>query len=78
MDIVNATLLLRDAGYLSAFEAVDLKWPLHYPHAIQQAYYFFALEGDGKGGEGTGAMVVGVGTRDGRVMPVEASLRIAS
>lgn len=77
MDVVDATVLLRAAGYLSAFEAVDLNWPLHYPHAIQQTYYFFELEGDGDGDgdSGTGGTVVRVGTRDGSVVPVDAGLR---
>lgn len=78
MDVVEATLLLRGAGYLSTFEAVDLNWPLHYPHAVQQTYYFFELEGDWEAGDGNEGMVVGVGTRDGRVMPAEANLRRAS
>lgn len=59
---------------------MDLNWPLHFPAAIQQPYYFFEMEGDGgddggremgREGEGEGGMVVGVGTRDGRVLVVE-------
>ena len=57
MDLPQADLLIKNAGYNQPYDAVDVRWPIEIPHARQQIYYFFGMVG-------TRPFTVAVGTRD--------------
>lgn len=61
MDIVFADELIKKAGYLGPYEAVDVKWPKGLPLGKEQPYYCFLMEGDQPNS-------VYVGVNDQRVM----------
>ena len=46
MDIVFADKLIKKAGYVGPYEAVDVKWPNGLPLGKEQPYYYFLMEGD--------------------------------
>ena len=45
-DIVYADLLIKRAGYLGSYEAVDVTWPRGLQMGRDQPYYTFLMEGD--------------------------------
>ena len=47
MDIEEASILLRQAGFTDKYDAVDLRKPKDVPQALQQVYYIFSMVGDG-------------------------------
>lgn len=47
MDIVLADELIKQAGYVSPYEAVDVRWPKDLPMGREQPYYRFWMEGNG-------------------------------
>jgi hypothetical protein len=57
MDLPQADLLIKNAGYNEPYDAVDVRWPIEIPHARQQIYYFFGMIG-------AQPFTVAVGTRD--------------
>lgn len=62
MDIVFADELMKKAGYVGPYEAVDVKWPKGLTLLwTEQPYYCFLMEGDRPGS-------VYVGMNDQRVM----------
>ena len=61
MDIVLADELVKKAGYVGPYDAVDVKWPKGLPLGKEQPYYCFFMEGDRPG-------PVYVGMNDQRVM----------
>lgn len=61
MDIVVADELIKEAGYVGSYEAVDVRWPTGLPLGKEQPYYRFLMEGDRPD-------VVYVGVNDRRVM----------
>ena len=66
MDIVEANQLLRRAGFMNKYDAVDVKMPTDVPQALQQVYYIFAMRGDGPS-------YVAVRVSDGVVKPSDTS-----
>ena len=46
MDIVFADELIKKAGYIGPYEAVDVKWPRGLPLGMEQSYYRFLMEGN--------------------------------
>lgn len=68
MDIVEANILLRQAGFTDRYDAVDLRMPTDVPPDLQQLYYIFAMVGSGPSD-------VAVRVSDGMVRP-SASLAI--
>lgn len=61
MDIVYADELIKKAGYVGAYDAVDVRWPKSLPLGKEQPYYCFFMEGDRP-------TFVYVGVNDQRVM----------
>lgn len=61
MDIVLADELMKRAGYVGPYEAVDVSWPEGLPVGSEEAYYCFIMEGNQPD-------FVYVGVNDGRVM----------
>lgn len=61
MDIVFADSLIKKAGYVGPYEAVDVKWPKGLPLGKEQPYYCFLMEG-------SRPEFVYVGVNDQRVM----------
>ncbi|KAL2040383.1 hypothetical protein N7G274_006826 [Stereocaulon virgatum] len=57
MDLPQADLLIKNAGYNQPYDAVDVRWPIAIPHARQQVYYLFGMIG-------AQPFTVAVGTRD--------------
>ncbi|KAK0507583.1 hypothetical protein JMJ35_010106 [Cladonia borealis] len=47
MDIVEANILLRQAGFTDKYDAVDVRSPTDVPQQLRQVYYIFAMVGDG-------------------------------
>nr|AUW30892.1 hypothetical protein [Cladonia uncialis subsp. uncialis] len=47
MDIVEASRLLRLAGFTDKYDSVDVRIPTDVPQEFQQVYYIFAMVGDG-------------------------------
>ena len=66
MDIVEANILLRQAGFMDKYDAVDVRQPTDVPQQLQQIYYIFGMVGDGPS-------YVAVGVSDGVVEPRDAS-----
>ena len=46
LDIVFADELIKNAGYVGPYEAVDVKWPKGLPLGKEQPYYCFVMEGN--------------------------------
>ena len=46
MDIVYADELIKKAGYVGPYEAVDVKWPTGLAIGKEQPYYCFLMEGN--------------------------------
>lgn len=46
MDIVFADELIKQAGYVGPYDAVDVKWPKGLPLGKEQPYYCFLMEGN--------------------------------
>ena len=46
MDIVYADELIKKAGYVGPYEAVDVKWPTGLALGKEQPYYCFLMEGN--------------------------------
>ena len=68
MDIVEASQLLRRAGFTDKYDAADLRKPTDVPQDLQQVYYIFGMVGQGPSH-------VAVRVSDGMVKP-SASLSI--
>ena len=47
MDIVEASQLLRRAGFTDKYDAADLRKPTDVPRDLQQVYYIFGMVGPG-------------------------------
>ena len=45
MDIVFADELIKKAGYVGPYEAVDVSWPKGLRVGTEEAYYCFLMEG---------------------------------
>ena len=41
MDLPQADLLIKNAGFREPYNAVDVRWPIDIPQSRQQIYYFF-------------------------------------
>ena len=68
MDIVEASRLLRQAGFTDKYDAVDVRIPTDIPPELRQIYYIFAMVGQGPS-------FVAVRVSDGSVKPI-ASLSV--
>lgn len=63
MDIVDADNRMKAAGFGQRYDAVDVRWPGTFPREMQQALYFFQMDGDDLD-------FVAVGARNGEVIPI--------
>ena len=66
MDIVEASQLLRRAGFTDRYDAVDVRIPTDVPQEFQQVYYIFGMVGDGPSS-------IAVRVSDGVVKPSDTS-----
>ena len=57
MDLPQADLLIKNAGFREPYDAVDVRWPIDIPKSRQQIYYFFWMVGPQP-------FTLAVGTRD--------------
>lgn len=57
MDLPEADLLIRNAGFREPYIGVDVRWPIDIPQSRQQIYYFFWMVG-------SQPFTLAVGTRD--------------
>ena len=64
-DILVADVVMRDAKYHGAFEAVDVRWLTDISVTTQQAYYVFHMIGQGPS-------YVAVGVTDRQVVPLDS------
>ena len=65
MDIVEASQLLRQAGFTDKYDAVDVRKPTDIRPELQDIYYIFSMEGQGPS-------LVAVRVSDGAVEPTAA------
>ena len=65
MDIVEASQLLRRAGFTNKYDAADLRKPTDVPRDLQQVYYIFGMVGQGPS-------EVAVRVSDGMVKPSDS------
>lgn len=65
MDIVEASRLLRRAGFTDKYDSVDVRVPTDVPPDLQQLYYIFSMVGQGPS-------LIAVRVSDGMVKPTNS------